>query len=81
MPQWQAGGKDSGSICTKPQFKSTSGGTFSRSAGSPAVIDLGFEQIDLTTVGPRHERVGRMTGSHLAESDAKKASARPLLKL
>ena len=59
--QWQTSGKDGGSLLADPQFASTS--VFGLKPSSPAITQLGFVPIDISTVGPlpRHngdERVG-----------------------
>jgi hypothetical protein len=50
--QWQALGSDRHSKVADPRFRDWKKRDFTLSADSPA-FDLGFEPIDLTTVGPR----------------------------
>ena len=50
--EWKAAGKDAGSIIADPLFVNTSNLNFSLRPNSPA-LKLGFQQIDMTTVGPR----------------------------
>lgn len=49
---WQASGKDVGSIIANPLFVNAGNFNFSLRRDSPA-LKLGFQQIDMTTVGPR----------------------------
>lgn len=50
--EWKAAGKDAGSIIADPLFVNASNLNFSLRPDSPA-LKLGFQQIDMTTVGPR----------------------------
>ncbi|MBI2440561.1 MAG: right-handed parallel beta-helix repeat-containing protein [Lentisphaerae bacterium] len=50
--QWQALGRDRHSIVANPKFKSLAQRNFTLSKDSPA-LKLGFQPIDLSTVGPR----------------------------
>jgi hypothetical protein len=49
---WQAAGKDEGSVIADPLFVNASNYDFRLLPKSPA-LKLGFQRIDLTTVGPR----------------------------
>jgi parallel beta-helix repeat protein len=50
--QWQAQGQDVHSLIADPLFTDPANGDFSLAAGSPA-YNLGFQPIDVSTVGPR----------------------------
>lgn len=50
--QWQARGKDRHSIYADPRFVNPAGGDFTLRPDSPA-FSLGFQPIDLRSVGPR----------------------------
>ena len=51
---WQAHGKDAGSLLEDPKFTAP----YQLSKDSPAVAKLGFIPIDLSRVGPRAAAVG-----------------------
>jgi parallel beta-helix repeat protein len=50
--EWKAAGKDSGSIIADPDFVNASNFNFLLRPDSPA-LKLGFQQIDMSSVGPR----------------------------
>jgi hypothetical protein len=50
--EWQAAGKDEGSMIADPLFVNASNFDFRLQPKSPA-LKLGFQQIDMSTVGPR----------------------------
>jgi hypothetical protein len=50
--QWQAQGKDAGSLLADPLFADAAGGNFTLLPGSPA-HSLGIVSIDVSAVGPR----------------------------
>lgn len=50
--EWQAAGKDEGSIIADPLFVNASNFDFRLTSNSPA-LTLGFQPIDMSTVGPR----------------------------
>ncbi len=52
LAQWQAQGKDVHSLIANPLFTNPAAGNFSLAAGSPA-YSLGFQAIDVSTVGPQ----------------------------
>ncbi len=57
--QWQAEGKDAGSVVADPLFENAAAFNFSLGADSPARA-LGIESIDMSRVGPRADaRKGR----------------------
>ena len=49
-PQWQAAGKDAGSLVADPEFSPAH--PFELTPSSPAIVKLGFVPIDISTVGP-----------------------------
>jgi hypothetical protein len=49
---WQAAGLDAHSVCVDPKFADVAGRNLTLASDSPALA-LGFEPIDLSTVGPR----------------------------
>jgi hypothetical protein len=53
LEQWNARGKDVHSIYADPMFVDAAHFDFRLKPESPA-FKLGFKQIDLSTVGPRH---------------------------
>jgi parallel beta-helix repeat protein len=52
LSQWQAQGQDLHSLMANPLFTDPYNGDFSLAAGSPA-FNLGFQPIDVSTVGPQ----------------------------
>jgi hypothetical protein len=50
--EWKASGQDEGSLIADPLFVNARNFDFRLRAESPA-LQMGFHQIDLTTVGPR----------------------------
>jgi hypothetical protein len=50
---WQAHGHDRHSLVADPQCAAPADGDFALAPDSPAISGLGFEPIDLSTVGPR----------------------------
>lgn len=52
FPEWQAAGKDPGSMIADPLFVNASNFDFALRPDSPA-LKLGFHPIDMSTVGPR----------------------------
>jgi parallel beta-helix repeat protein len=52
LEEWQARGQDIGSIIADPKFTDPAGGDYSLAADSPA-LGIGFQPIDVSTVGPR----------------------------
>ena len=55
VAQWQAGGQDARSVVADPLFADPASANFTLLPGSPALA-LGFEPIDLSSVGPRPAR-------------------------
>eukprot|EP00936_MAST-01D_sp_MAST-1D-sp1_P000968 g968.t1 len=56
LAEWQAAGKDAGSIFRDPKLNTS---TFVLSPSSPALdADIGFQPINISSVGPRLTRVG-----------------------
>ena len=66
LAEWQArgvhdgklGGQDKRSVVADPQFTNAAQHDYSLKAGSPA-LNLGFKQIDISTVGPRYGGLGK----------------------
>jgi hypothetical protein len=54
LADWQAAGQDKGSLIADPQCRDPLKGDFTLAPTSPA-LKLGFQPIDLSTVGPRKE--------------------------
>ncbi len=54
FPEWQAMGFDTRSLYADPLFTDPENGDFSMPIDSPA-WDIGFQPIDMSTVGLRHE--------------------------
>lgn len=52
LSEWQATGQDQGSIISDPLFRNADNFDFTLREESPA-LKMGFQQIDMTTVGPR----------------------------
>jgi parallel beta-helix repeat protein len=52
LSEWQAAGQDVHSVMGNPLFTDPSNGDFSLAASSPA-FNLGFQAIDVSTVGPQ----------------------------
>jgi hypothetical protein len=50
--EWQAAGKDAGSVIADPIFVNAGNFDFRLRSGSPA-LEMGFQPIDMSTVGPR----------------------------
>jgi hypothetical protein len=50
--EWQAGGQDKDSVIADPLFVNAGNFDFRLRADSPA-LKMGFQQIDMSTVGPR----------------------------
>ncbi len=53
VPNGTMGGQDRHSIFSDPLFANASAFNFTLLPQSPALLALGFQQIDLSTVGPR----------------------------
>ncbi len=54
ITQWQAEGKDVQVALKDPMFEDAGNFDFTLKDGSPA-LELGFKQIDVDDVGPRHD--------------------------
>ena len=55
LENWQKLGHDRHSVVADPRFRNLEGGDFSLCADSPA-LELGFNPIDMSDVGPRRRR-------------------------
>jgi hypothetical protein len=55
--QWTGSGEDVGSVVADPLVADAAGGNFTLLPGSPALA-RGFQQLDLSGVGPRASAAG-----------------------